>query len=274
MKKLSSQGLSKNFLPKERNDSCNFLELEFVNKLVEKVNISKILKDEDVKSKLPVADSIRIPNISMKFTKSIRSSITNYKETVLSNIKHDDLDKDSHHHHIITGNLEVLNNIELQSLLGKGLNYREQQPLNKAQALKTFSKSLDSYITNVNTKLKEPPDFFSDWKNVIMNKIKAKLRNAASGKFNNVLSKKKVQQDLEILKQKFVFVPVDKASKNVAIICKKYYLQSLSNELQNTPTFRLDNSSEEEVIANHQSVIEDEFHKKIGDWSSFLILAT
>ena len=131
--------------------------------------------------------------------------------------------------------------------------------------MKIFSKSLDSYITNVNNKLKEPPDFFSDWKNVIMNKIKAKLRNVASGKFNNVLSKKKVQQDLEILKQKFVFVPVDKASNNVAIICKKYYLQSLSNELQNTPTFRLDNFSEEEVRANHQSVIEDEFHIKIGN---------
>ena len=273
IKDLCYHNISKNFLPKQRNNSSNFLVLEFVNKLVEKVNISKILKNEDIKSKLPVADSLRIPNISMKFTKSIRSSITNYKETVLSNIKHNELDcdcenstyKDRHHHHIITGNLEVLNNIELQNLLGKGLNYREQQPLNKSKALKAFSQSLDSYITNINSKLKKPQDFFFDWKNVIMDKIKTKLRKMASGKFNNVLNKKKVQQDLEILKQKFVFVPVDKASNNVAIICKKYYLQSLSNELHNTLTFRLDNSSEEEVIANHQSVIEKEFHIKIGN---------
>ena len=39
---------------------------------------------------------------------------------------------------------------------------------------------------------------------------------------------------LKKLQQSLVFVPVDKAANNIAIVCKRYYLTILQNELNNT----------------------------------------
>ena len=59
--------ISRNFKPKEKNNSPNFMVIKFINKIVEKVNINKIMKDENVKGKLAISDSLRIPNISLKY---------------------------------------------------------------------------------------------------------------------------------------------------------------------------------------------------------------
>ena len=263
--------ISRNFKPKEKNNSSNFMVIDFVNKIIEKVNISKILKDENVKGKLEVSDSIRIPNISLKYSNSIRSIITNYKDTVESNTNHEELlcecvnspFKDVHHNHILTGDLNIVENVELRNLLKNGLNYREQQPLSKRKAFKSFNESVDQYIDTVNKKLKKTPLFFSEWKTAVLQKVKRKISKIQTGSFNNVLSKPDIKTYLSELHRKYVFVPVDKAGNNVAIICKKFYLEVLSSEVKNTPTFNLYNSSEEEIIARHISVIPNDFNIKV-----------
>ena len=247
--------------------------INFVNKIIEKVNISKILKAENVKGKLEVSDSIRILNISLKYSNSIRSVITNYKDTIESNTNHEDLlcecanspFKDIHHNHILTGDLNIVENVELRNLLKNGLNYREQQPSNKHKALKAFSESIDKYIDTINKKLKKTPLFFTEWKNAVLQKVKRKINKIQTGRFNNVLSKQNIKNHLAELHQKYVFVPVDKAANNVAIICKKFYLEVLSSEVNNTPTFSPYNSSEEEIIKRHISVIPNDFNIKLPE---------
>ena len=101
-----------------------------------------------------LSDSFRIPNVSIKYSKTIRSTITNYKNTILSNIEHEHLTcdcsnspyKDISHNHIVTGNLNIIDNSELRELLQKGLNYREQNPPNKVKALCAYSEDIDAYI--------------------------------------------------------------------------------------------------------------------------------
>ena len=46
-----------------------------------------------------------------------------------------------------------------------------------------------------------------------------------------VLKDEEVLKSLSDLHSKFVVVPIDKASNNVAIICKRYYIQKLLNEV-------------------------------------------
>ena len=46
-----------------------------------------------------------------------------------------------------------------------------------------------------------------------------------------VLKDEEVLESLSNLHSKFVIVPIDKASSNVAIICKRYYIQKLLNEV-------------------------------------------
>ena len=48
---------------------------------------------------------------------------------------------------------------------------------------------------------------------------------------NDIFQKKEVTEYLKYLHERFVIVPVDKASNNFAIICKTFYIQVLMKEL-------------------------------------------
>ena len=61
--------------------------------------------------------------------------------------------------------------------------------------------------------------------------------------YNNILSKQKNKEDFETLKRHFVLVPVDKAENNVAIICKKYYIETLVNKLASRTFKKVDTTS-------------------------------
>ena len=58
-------------------------------------------------------------------------------------------------------------------------------------------------------------------------------------------------EDLEVLKDRFVLTSVDKASNNISLICKKFYVDNLDNELNNTKTYNESNESEEEIVKRH-----------------------
>ena len=69
-----------------------------------------------------------------------------------------------------------------------------------------------------------------------------------------------VQASLAELHSQFVVVPIDKAANNVAIICKRYYIQRLLNELgvpgNASPTYQLSDEDPENVIHNNALLCE------------------
>ena len=67
-------------------------------------------------------------------------------------------------------------------------------------------------------------------------------------KYNAVLSHKKNIDNLSKLHEDFIFTPVDKASNNVAIICKHYYVKVLQEELVRSGHFILVNEDRTELI--------------------------
>ena len=74
------------------------------------------------------------------------------------------------------------------------------------------------------------------------------------------LNRPDVKDDLRSLHKRFVFVPTDKASNNISIICKKFYLDTLLKEasydinfsdgIQDTEnqTYLMVNSSDDSII--------------------------
>ena len=52
----------------------------------------------------------------------------------------------------------------------------------------------------------------------------------------------------------YVFVPTDKAASNVSLICKKFYLQLLHEEIHSV-TYDLSDESEEDIIARHNQFL-------------------
>ena len=127
--------------------------------------------------------------------------------------------------------MDIIENQELKKVLGYGLNYREQQAPNKNKALTEYKAGIDKYISRISDKFKIAIQQLVPWKIELSKAIEVALDKCEPFDYNNVLCKRKNQEDLDTLKTQFVFVPVDKAGNNVAMICKKYYIETLEKEL-------------------------------------------
>ena len=81
-----------------------------------------------------------------------------------------------------------------------------------------------------------------EWKNTILTKAKQKLGTFSSFHCNSFLSKPYVMEELSRLQRKYVFVPTDKKNNNESIICKKFYVQLIKNEV-NSQTYNISSES-------------------------------
>ena len=80
--------------------------------------------------------------------------------------------------------------------------------------------------------------------------IQTKLEKCKVYNYNKVLTKPDVKEALRKLKNDFVLAPVDKAGNNIAIVCKKYYMDVVSKEIEESETFSPVNNSQAEVLQN------------------------
>ena len=74
----------------------------------------------------------------------------------------------------------------------------------------------------------------SAWKNIVMQKVDSKIGllklKVTPRRTNPVLKREDVQNYLKYLHKHFVLVPIDKASNNIAIICKRFYVEVILKE--------------------------------------------
>ena len=59
------------------------------------------------------------------------------------------------------------------------------------------------------------------------------------------------KNDMGVLKQHFIMTSVDKASNNISLICKKFYLDNLCNELSSTTTYEQVADPVEDIFKSH-----------------------
>ena len=71
-------------------------------------------------------------------------------------------------------------------------------------------------------------------------------------------------EELSRLKRKYVFVPTDKADNNVSIICKKFYVQSIKNEV-NSQTYNISSESVDSIIDRHEVFLKEHGIKLISE---------
>ena len=94
-----------------------------------------------------------------------------------------------------------------------------------------------------------------------INSLKNRVRPRQTSK---ALSDDKVTKYLDELQERYVMVPIDKADSNVAFICKRYYIEVLTKELglqgsQSNTYEHLQNSNQNEIIADHQKHLQEQF---------------
>ena len=142
---------------------------------------------------------------------------------------------DPDHGHIITGDLRIVSNSALRKLLSKGPNYREPKTMNFKKCKEVIKEGLESYCGTLSNKFDLQENDILPWKNEVLLKVEAKIaslkRKMKYMSIKPVLDRPEVQEDLQTLHSKFVLVPIDKASNNVAFVCKRYYAEVILQEI-------------------------------------------
>ena len=113
-------------------------------------------------------------------------------------------------------------------MLSKGPNYREPKTLNYQKCKQTIDSSITSYIDSLSLKYKLPAHEFFAWRSKILEIVQHKIQVLRTKNVpcttKPILRDHGVQEALSEIHSKFVVVPIDKATNNVAIICKRLFL--------------------------------------------------
>ena len=211
------------------------------------INLGRMLHDPVIKNAFPLEQSEN-PMVVYKYTRPVRNRIVNYKQTVQSAVYDDWVTsegrcdcqyspfKDEHHNHVITGDLNIIQNRKLRAIFSKGTNYREPKTTNWRNNKKEILTSISNYISSQCEKLGIPLATFSEWKSKTTEAIDMRI-NALRRRIphyrpsRSVFRDETATQELNELQEKYVIAVVDKAGKNYSFICKWYYLKILYNEV-------------------------------------------
>ena len=181
-----------------------------------------------------------------KFGKTIGSKILNYNEVLRSVgvVSYNDITqmscdchssplKNDNFGHVITGNLDIIEDEKLRELCSYGAKFRENPFLNLNSIRTSVIKSFDNLKTRIVRKFSIQAASLKNWRNSFVNNFNDKLM-ACSVKHTYrlpILSNFRSKNELARLKDKYVITVVDKAANNFAFTCKKYYFLKLASEL-------------------------------------------
>ena len=246
-------------------DNNDFVPILLLNKNIDKIGINSILNKH--KNLFPIGrltkkykdDEFKF-SCCYRYQKPIRNKVLNYFEAV-NNVEQDDVKCCCDEHldyvdincgHVLTGNLKIIDNRKIRNLVSKGTKFIEHMYYNNERIFKSINKDIEDYIDKLVIKHNVLRKSFDDWKNEVMKNIKdvVKAKNIHfSGKIRSILdSNNKFWEDFS---RKFVLCPIDKAGNNVAIVCKKYYIDNIDGELNTTSTYNICNESEEDIVKRH-----------------------
>ena len=250
--------------------------------MVELNNIPSILKDNTLKQTLPsIPSTFEVPMVTYNLQEPISSKIFNYNHFVKSiDVQQFLIDDtilpcectnspyhDPHHKHIITGDLRIISNNKLRKLFTKGPKYRQPKPLNWNKAKEHVMAGLKSCIgtwCDCNAlDITSMSQYISKAEELIDKKINDLRYKIIPHKCIDVFNDTEVIDNLEELHRKFVVVPIDKATGNISLICKRFYASVIINELglrDPSNTYKpINNITPTEIIKKHNIFLRNKF---------------
>ena len=272
-------------------NSENLLNIHFVNKGIEMINLPKILHNATLPSCFPKeAGSYSVPTVTYKLNDTIHSSIFNYNKFI-SNLDLDafiqdptilpcecstSLFMDDFHKHIICGDLSIVQNKDLQKLFQKGPQYREPVTIDLEAAKKEIIMKSKLLVKKWSTIKKTNITKFDDWLGTFTALLQKRIEDLNKSLIirpcTSLLQQYSVKNSLKSLHSKFVITPIDKASNNVAFICKRYYAQVLVDELgisnssNPNPTYvKIANGNKDNIIKKQVKNMKTRFKIVVDD---------
>ena len=260
---------------------CNLL---FSNKALDFINLSKLLRSPAAMTSLPPQiDKTEIPMIVYTLNQPIRSKIFNYNDFIKSldlnefvndnaSIKCSCKEFNStfindHFGHIVTGDLNVVDNFKLRNILFKGPKYREPVEIDWKEARDQIKLGLEEYLDKFSNDKGLDKSCFSEWISTVLTLVDDKitlLKNKIKTKpIKSIFKDYAVKKQLNHLKESFVIVPIDKATNNIAFICKHFYAKVLVKELDfsnpnncdNSTYHQIHNFDKKQIIKEHKTFL-------------------
>ena len=252
---------------KKRKQVHGVMVVHFHNKGIEMVDLPKILNSRYVRDAIPsFLSESDPPMISYSYTKNISSMIFNQKRVI------EDLDfnvgteglqcqcsmSDFCYQpvgHVVTGDLTIIRDAKLRHLIAKGPSYREQNVIDWTVNAKICKVAVSKYKHKWSKKESVDSRALNEWEHKVHECIDEKIRLLKMKHINkrkkHVLRTEKHLNSLQELKHDYVLVPADKAPNNVIVVCKKYYLDVVLNELNSTNTYVHENRECGQVVTEH-----------------------
>ena len=260
------------------DNNRKFLHIPFANKGIDAINISNILNRKEVVKEIPpYFKNQSVPIVSYSYTNSIGRKIFNYKEALQDiNIEEylkNPLTCDCSHSpfqynpsgHVITGDLNIIQHENLRKVISHGPKFREPQHINWKHNFKIIMDAVEDYARRwIKREVDQDPELesLSDWVRTIRSLVQGrihKLKNCVNSRPKFVFKDQEAVKCLSSLHDKYVIVPVDKASNNIVFVCKSYYFECLIKELginnntSSNTTYKPTSFDKDEILANHRS---------------------
>ena len=224
----------------------SYLKIFFHNKDIDMINLPTILHSKTVTASIPKYLDGTPPIVSYTYPRTIASRIFNFKEVIkelnfnagISEVRCNcSLSPYIYKPvgHVVTGNLNIVSNRHVRRLLMKGPKYREQNDINWSKNEELCFKAINEY--RVNWARRENVDIrvLADWEHEVRTRIKQRILYLR--KKHRMIRKRQVLKDnkhskyIKDFHEQYVLVPADKATNNIIVICKKYYLGIILSEL-------------------------------------------
>ena len=230
---------------KDKEEDCIYFNIPFLHSAIEKVGVEGLLGSKNIKAHLPnIARNVNV-RTTYSYGPTIGRKIFNYNKT-LNNLEKKDLFEDvcdcrdnysafvyEPHGHVHTGNLGIIKNVKLKDVMSKGAKFRLTPSISKSKILATLKTSIEKLRKKLSRKCKLKEINFEMWFDILWKSIKNRCRTLTPDILysNDIFEDDTVNAYLSHLHERFVIVPVDKASNNFSIICKRFYFQVLKTEL-------------------------------------------
>lgn len=244
------------------------MKVKFINKGIELIKLENILNNNNISQTLPLSLKQEKPTIIYTYTNPIRNKIFNYADTIeeVNNFKHMSCSCQAYNSkfcnekigHIVTGDMSIITHKRLRTLFRYGPNYRVPVTIDWDKVLIEVKESVSNCIEKWSKKYHKDKKMFYEWKDTVLTHVRYKIDKLKNRYKPKIISKDKnmidifsdheIKSNLKTIHKHFVVVGADKASNNVILICKKYYLSCIIKEFG----IKLDDNKEmiEEKIKN------------------------
>ena len=231
--------------PLNEKEDYVYCTVPFIHKVIEKIGLNELLKCKELKAYLPHGARNLNVRTTFSYGPTVGKKIFNYNK-ILRSVGNKDLTQKccdckkkyssfvyEPHGHVHTGQLDIIENTLLRNIMSMGAKYRLTPLVSKTKIFDSIEKSLLKFKKKLSKKSKLPEKCFDMWFGLLIKRLKKRIKSIDSSEIesNDIFEQKSVLLYLKDLHKRFVIVPVDKASNNFAIICKKFYLEVLMKEL-------------------------------------------